>query len=57
VPTSLFIAAAADVGLIVYLLMPGLMPLSEGLWGPLLLAVAVVGAFVARRTTERTDAP
>lgn len=54
VPTSLFIAAAADIGLIVYLLIPGLMNVYEGVWGPLLLAIAVAGAAVARRHEARS---
>lgn len=49
VPTSLLIAGAADIGLIGYLLIPGFMRLSEGVWGPLLLAIAASGAALARR--------
>lgn len=49
VPTSLLIAGAADFGLIVYLLIPGLMKFTEGLWGPLLLAIAAAGASLAHR--------
>ncbi len=49
VPTSLLIATAADVGLVAYLLIPGSMKLTDGVWGPLLLVLAVAGAALARR--------
>ena len=49
VPTSLVIAGVADLGLIVYLVIPGLMRFSEGVWGPLLLVIAATSAAMASR--------
>ena len=48
VGAALVVAAVLDVGLAVFLLLPGLMSLSEGLWGIGLLAVAVGAAARAR---------
>ncbi|MBD8868429.1 hypothetical protein [Nocardioides donggukensis] len=42
------VAAVLDLGLVAFLLAPGLMPLSEGLWGIALLAVGLVGYAVHR---------
>lgn len=60
VTTSLIIATAADIGLIAYLLGPGHMKLTDGLWGPLLLGLAVLAGIISRRTPaptlERTTA-
>lgn len=40
--------AAADLGLIVFLLAPGYMSPLDGMWGPLLFAVALAAAWTAR---------
>jgi hypothetical protein len=45
---ALAIAVALDLGLLLFLVVPGLLPLSDGLLGPLLLVVALVGACWAR---------
>lgn len=44
------IAAALDVGLIVFLVTPGVLPANQGLIGPLLVIIAAVGAIQTRRT-------
>ena len=54
VPSSLLIAGAADIGLLVYLLGPGYMKLSDGIWGPLLLAIALLTGALARRASTRS---
>lgn len=54
VPTALAIAAVADLGLMVYLLVPGHMATADGAPGPILLAVALVAAVFARRSEEGT---
>lgn len=54
VQSSLLIAGAADIGLLVYLLGPGYMKLSDGIWGPLLLAIALVTGALARRASARS---
>ena len=45
--TSLAIVVVADLGLFVFLLGPGLMRVSDGIWGPLLLVVALATALGA----------
>ncbi len=55
VPTSLLIATVADLGLIAYLLVPGWMKLTDGVWGPPLLALAAAGAALARRNSVATE--
>jgi hypothetical protein len=50
-------AAALDVGLIMVLVAPGVLPATQGLIGPLLVIVAFIGAIGARGTaTARTAA-
>ncbi len=54
---ALALALALDVGLVLYLLGPGLMPVVEGLPGPALLLLAVAPLAVARRRSpDRTPA-
>jgi len=47
VTTSLALIVAADGGLLIFLLLPGYMTLSDGLWGPLLLVGAAIFAWRA----------
>ena len=54
VPTSMLLAGAADVGLIVYLLGPGHMKIGDGIWGPLLLAIALLTGTLTRRASLRS---
>jgi hypothetical protein len=44
---ALAIVAVADAGLIVFLVAPGYIPLSSALWGPALLALALVAVRLA----------
>jgi hypothetical protein len=53
---GLFVMAAADVGLVLFLVGPGRMSAAEGVWGPLLLLVAAT-AFVLSRRTRGSLAP
>lgn len=45
--TSMAIVVVADLGLVVFLLGPGLMRVSDGIWGPLLLVVALAASLGA----------
>ena len=47
VTTSFGLILAADAGLILFLLAPGYMSLADGIWGPLLLVPALMGAWKA----------
>ncbi|MGE0228358.1 MAG: hypothetical protein AB7I38_04770 [Dehalococcoidia bacterium] len=47
VSTAFGLIAAADLGLIVFLLAPGYMSPLDGVWGPLLFAVALLAAWAA----------
>ena len=46
---ALAIAAALDVGLVLFLVIPNVLPASQGLIGPVLVAVVAVAAFGGRR--------
>jgi hypothetical protein len=46
---GLLVMAAADVGLVLFLLGTGRMSVAEGVWGPLLLAVAATAFVWSRR--------
>lgn len=52
---ALMVMAAADVGLIVSLLVPGHMRWIDGLWGPLLLVMSASTYLVLRATTGECD--
>ena len=54
VAIGLVVAGVADAGLIIFLLAPGHMPLAEGLWGPALLAVALVAVMVPSRSAAES---
>ncbi len=45
---ALGVTIALDLGLLIYLVGPGVMPLSQGLIGPVLVALALAGAVRAR---------
>ncbi len=47
VTATLLIVAALDFGLIVFLVLPGYMKVSDALWGPLLFAIAAPAAWLA----------
>lgn len=51
---NLAIVAVADVGLIVFLLLPGLMTVSDGIWGPLLYVLALLFATIGLATEVGT---
>ncbi len=57
VPTGVAIATAADIGLIFYLLGPGHMKITDGLWGPLLLVLAALGWALSSTQPETTSQP
>ena len=42
--TALVIETVLDLGLVIFLIVPGHMRLADGIWGPLLLVVGVAGA-------------
>ncbi len=46
--TALVAAAALDVGLIAFLVIPGTLPAGQGLIGPTLVLIAAIGAYKAR---------
>ena len=48
---ALFVMAAADIGLLLFLVGPGYMRLGDGIWGPALLLIAAA-AFVRSRRDE-----
>jgi len=48
VSTAFGLIAAADLGLVLFLLAPGHMSPLDGVWGPLLFGVAFVAAWAAR---------
>lgn len=52
---ALGLAFVLDIGLVLYLLGPGLMPVAEGLPGPILLLLALVP--LATSQLRRTEAP
>lgn len=56
---ALALAVGFDVGLIAFLVLPGLLPASQGLVGPVLAGLALVGAVAGadRRAPERIEAP
>jgi hypothetical protein len=47
---AVVVAAALDIGLIAFFVIPDVLPASQGLIGPVLVAVAVVGAAGVHRT-------
>ncbi|NJN83270.1 MAG: hypothetical protein HC802_13950 [Caldilineaceae bacterium] len=54
---NLGVVAAADLGLLLTLLLPGMMAWSDGLWGPLLWLLAAGFTTLARvRFTDPTHA-
>lgn len=50
---GLVVMAAADAGLLLFLLGPAHLRLAEGIWGPLLLVVAATAYMWSRRPRER----
>jgi hypothetical protein len=50
---GLLVMAAADLGLVLFLLGPGRMSAVEGVWGPLLLVIATTGSVVSGRPRKR----
>ncbi|HSF60830.1 MAG TPA: hypothetical protein VLA69_03990 [Gaiellaceae bacterium] len=50
---GLFVMAAADVGLVLFMVGPGQMRPVEGIWGPLLLVIATAAFLWSRRHPER----
>lgn len=51
------IAVAMDIGLIAFLVVPGTLPATEGLFGPLLAIVAAVGAIGVTTNQTQLDSP
>lgn len=49
---ALAVAAALDIGLVAYLVIPGILPASQGLIGPVLVAISAGAAFQARTGTS-----
>jgi hypothetical protein len=49
--TALATAAALDIGLILFLVAPGLLPVTQGMIGPLLVAIAATAIATKQPTT------
>jgi hypothetical protein len=53
--TALVLMAVLDAGLAIFLIAPGYLKLSDGLWGPALLVVAAVAALLGSiRSSDQT---
>lgn len=51
------IAAALDIGLIAFMVLPGILPADQGLIGPVLVAIAAIAALALRRSDAATAHP
>lgn len=54
---NLVIVGIADLGLIIYLLIPGYMHLSDGIWGPLLWLLAILFSTIGLWQQTRSTHP